>query len=176
MYTTYYLEILIFIPVHFLQHWLTFLRLFFEKRIRILCFIEKRVHEIRLWFYDFLPGVRILAGHVTDLLEAYAVLHQHRLADVISNSWGPSDNGKKMEMPHYYTAKAIKVAATKVGSTLIFSHRDRFGPELTWVISVASFSWMFLGKIPENLMPILNCCRKASEVNILATVCVFGVQ
>jgi hypothetical protein len=60
-----------------------------------------------------LGGIRMLAGPVTDLLEAYALTYNPHYVDIYSNSWGPKDNGIMMKMPNKYIGLALKVGAEK---------------------------------------------------------------
>ncbi|PAA80886.1 hypothetical protein BOX15_Mlig002511g1 [Macrostomum lignano] len=60
-----------------------------------------------------LGGIRILDGVVTDLLEAYAILHNNQYISVYSCSWGPRDNGLVMDMPKFYTSKALQLGVSK---------------------------------------------------------------
>ena len=62
----------------------------------------------------FIPGVRMLDGVVTDLLEAEAILFNNQYVDIYSASWGPTDDGKTMEGPHRYCKQALEEGATRV--------------------------------------------------------------
>ncbi|XP_074662542.1 neuroendocrine convertase 2-like [Tubulanus polymorphus] len=70
-------------------------------------------------------GVRMLDGRVTDLLEAEALLFQSHYIDIKTASWGPRDDGMKMEGPRRYVHLALNEIATKgrngLGTLVVFA-------------------------------------------------------
>lgn len=60
------------------------------------------------------PGMRVLDGIVTDLLEAQALLYGNQHIDIYSASWGPRDDGKRLEGPHPHTALAYAEGVKQV--------------------------------------------------------------
>lgn len=52
-------------------------------------------------------GIRMLAGKVTDRIEAEALSYNINHIDIFSVSWGPTDDGKTVEGPGRLAQKAI---------------------------------------------------------------------
>ena len=50
-------------------------------------------------------GVRILDGHIIDVLEAQALSFNRSYIDIYSASWGPDDNGKTVDGPGKYASR-----------------------------------------------------------------------
>ena len=50
-------------------------------------------------------GVRILDGHIIDVLEAQALSFNRSYIDIFSASWGPDDNGKTVDGPGKYASR-----------------------------------------------------------------------
>ncbi|KAG7154866.1 Neuroendocrine convertase 1-like [Homarus americanus] len=46
-----------------------------------------------------LGGVRMLDGPVSDIVEGLSLIHSIEVVDVVSCSWGPTDDGKRVEGP-----------------------------------------------------------------------------
>lgn len=63
----------------------------------------------------FLIGIRLLDGHVTDVTEASALGFGLQYVHIYSASWGPDDNGKKMDGPGYLVRRVLLDGAEKVG-------------------------------------------------------------
>lgn len=59
-----------------------------------------------------LVGMRLIAGVNTDLDKAEAMTWQPAEIEILSNSWGPPDDGSKLEGPGLLTLDALKYAAT----------------------------------------------------------------
>ena len=53
-------------------------------------------------------GVRILDGHIIDVLEAQALSFNRSYIDIYSASWGPDDNGKTVDGPGKYASRDAK--------------------------------------------------------------------
>ena len=66
-----------------------------------------------------MTGVRILDGPVTDALEGSALLFQNQLIDIYSASWGPRDDGTRMEAPGKHCGAALEQGAKEVGLILL---------------------------------------------------------
>ena len=56
----------------------------------------------------------MLDGPVTDVTEASALGFESQYVHIYSASWGPDDNGEKMDGPGYLTRRALQVGAEKV--------------------------------------------------------------
>ncbi|XP_071061916.1 proprotein convertase subtilisin/kexin type 4-like [Pseudochaenichthys georgianus] len=53
-------------------------------------------------------GIRLLAGSVTDAMEATALTFNMHFIDIYVCSWGPRDDGAEMDGPHSLTARALR--------------------------------------------------------------------
>lgn len=62
----------------------------------------------------FFLGIRVLDGTVTDSLEGEALRFNSDYIDIYSASWGPNDNGKTMEAPHFFAREALKTGVQHV--------------------------------------------------------------
>ena len=62
-----------------------------------------------------LPGIRILDGPVTRIMESKALGFNIGYVDIFSASWGPPDNGKAMDGPKGITSTVLEHAMAKVG-------------------------------------------------------------
>jgi subtilisin family serine protease len=69
-------------------------------------------------------GVRLISGPVSDAMEALALSHASESADIYSNSWGPTDDGKHLSRPGSLTTDTIQTM-TDVG-------RDGKGTIYVW--------------------------------------------
>lgn len=69
-------------------------------------------------------GIRILDGRITDMLEARSLLYKVNETDIKTMSWGPTDNGQKMEYPKKFVNHALE-EAVKTG-------RNGKGTILVW--------------------------------------------
>ena len=58
--------------------------------------------------------MRILDGVISDALEAEALAFNRAYVDIYSISWGPFDDGRTMEAPGLFAAKALKDGVRKV--------------------------------------------------------------
>ena len=56
----------------------------------------------------------MLDGRITDTLEARSLFFQTQHIDIYSSSWGPTDNGEKLEGPGRVSQKAMFLGVTKV--------------------------------------------------------------
>jgi hypothetical protein len=61
-----------------------------------------------------IAGIRILDGPITDLLEARALSYRSKLVDIRSASWGPKDDGTRMEYPGRFVNLALEEGVRKV--------------------------------------------------------------
>ncbi|CAH8594129.1 unnamed protein product [Heterobilharzia americana] len=72
-----------------------------------------------------LGGIRILTAPVTDILEARGLSYQAELINIYCSSWGPSDDGITMDLPHEYAEKALSHGIEKgrhgLGSIYVFA-------------------------------------------------------
>lgn len=59
-------------------------------------------------------AIRILDGVLTDIVEARAILYAMEKTDIKTMSWGPLDNGEKMEKPPHFLNQALD-EITKTG-------------------------------------------------------------
>jgi hypothetical protein len=59
-------------------------------------------------------GVRMLDGAVTDVLEGEALSFARGHVDIYSASWGPTDDGTKMQGPGHYAQRALKRGVKEV--------------------------------------------------------------
>uniref|UniRef100_T1ITJ2 P/Homo B domain-containing protein n=1 Tax=Strigamia maritima TaxID=126957 RepID=T1ITJ2_STRMM len=54
-----------------------------------------------------ISGVKILAGNITDDIEAVGFIKNLDVNDIFSCSWGPLDNGEALDGPHTLTQQAL---------------------------------------------------------------------
>ncbi len=59
-----------------------------------------------------LSGLRLLAGPVTDALEASALTYAGNTNSIYSNSWGPADDGADLRLPGPLTLAALESGVT----------------------------------------------------------------
>ncbi|HEV8634173.1 MAG TPA: S8 family serine peptidase [Chloroflexota bacterium] len=59
-----------------------------------------------------LAGIRLIAGPATDADEASALTHRYDAIQVYNNSWGPFDDGARLEGPGPLTLEALEDGAT----------------------------------------------------------------
>ncbi|CAF1134015.1 unnamed protein product [Adineta ricciae] len=59
-----------------------------------------------------IAGIRVLDGPISTLLEARAIALFVENTDIKSASWGPADDGTKMEAPHGMTRAALEYGVT----------------------------------------------------------------
>lgn len=69
----------------------------------------------------FFPGVRMLDGEVTDIVEAHSLSLNPQHIHIYSASWGPEDDGKSLDGPAKLAKEAFLQGITKVRS---FCHAD----------------------------------------------------
>lgn len=62
-------------------------------------------------------GVRILDGPVTDKIESKATTFNARNVDIMSASWGPTDNGRMVDGPGKLGNQAFLKGITEVSSS-----------------------------------------------------------
>jgi len=65
-------------------------------------------------FNSKIGGLRILDGPISDLIEAKALAFNNDYIDIISASWGPSDNGMVVGGPMKLTQMALSQGFTHV--------------------------------------------------------------
>ncbi|XP_070690897.1 proprotein convertase subtilisin/kexin type 4-like [Pempheris klunzingeri] len=58
-------------------------------------------------------GIRLLAGSVTDAMEATALTFNIHFIDIYVCSWGPRDDGAEMDGPHSLTKRALQLGTCK---------------------------------------------------------------
>ncbi len=58
----------------------------------------------------------MLDGTVTDSLEAQSFVFARDVADVVSSSWGPADDGQTVERPGSLASKALESGVMKVNT------------------------------------------------------------
>lgn len=61
-----------------------------------------------------LPGIRMLDGDVTDVVEAKSLGIRPDYIDIYSASWGPDDDGKTVDGPGPLAKQAFEVGIKKV--------------------------------------------------------------
>ncbi|GAB1605312.1 PC3-like endoprotease variant B [Argonauta hians] len=59
-------------------------------------------------YHASIGGIRMLDGIITDLLEAEAMLFKPDYIDIYTASWGPVDDGIRMEGPGTFTKQALQ--------------------------------------------------------------------
>lgn len=59
-----------------------------------------------------LSGIRLIAGYVTDAMEAQALTFHYNNNHIFNNSWGPSDDGQTLEGPGTLTRLAMEDGVT----------------------------------------------------------------
>ena len=64
------------------------------------------------------PGVRMLDGEVTDVVEASSLSLNPQHIDIYSSSWGPTDDGKTVDGPGKLASRAFVSGVTKVSFSL----------------------------------------------------------
>ena len=64
-------------------------------------------------FNSKIGGIRMLDGKVTDVVEARSLSFNKDHIDIYSASWGPTDNGEKLEGPGKLGSLALKQGVTK---------------------------------------------------------------
>lgn len=62
----------------------------------------------------FFPGVRMLDGEVTDVVEAHSLSLNPQHIHIYSASWGPEDDGKSLDGPAKLAKEAFLQGITKV--------------------------------------------------------------
>jgi len=55
-----------------------------------------------------LSGIRLIAGSVTDAQKAQALTHHYHNNHIYNNSWGPQDDGQRLEGPETLTSLALE--------------------------------------------------------------------
>ncbi|RTG87622.1 furin, partial [Schistosoma bovis] len=72
-----------------------------------------------------LGGIRMLTGPVTDFVEAKGLSYKVELINIFCSSWGPSDDGITMDLPHKYAKDSLSHGLAKgrngLGSIYIFA-------------------------------------------------------
>jgi len=59
-----------------------------------------------------LSGIRLIADYTTDAQEAAGLSYRYGINDIYSNSWGPNDDGRRLEKPGRLTLRAMEDAVT----------------------------------------------------------------
>eukprot|EP01097_Dermamoeba_algensis_P007675 TRINITY_DN4904_c0_g1_i1.p1 TRINITY_DN4904_c0_g1~~TRINITY_DN4904_c0_g1_i1.p1 ORF type:complete len:566 (-),score=119.66 TRINITY_DN4904_c0_g1_i1:615-2312(-) len=78
------------------------------------CASKNDICGVGIAFNANLTGVKILGGPVTDFQEAQGLgFKVEDINDVMSNSWGPDDDGNRLEGPGTLSQKAIEKGITK---------------------------------------------------------------
>lgn len=60
-----------------------------------------------------LVPIRLIATPVTDLVESQGLSHRYDKIDIYSNSWGPPDDGQRLDAPGPTTAAAMYTAVSR---------------------------------------------------------------
>lgn len=71
-----------------------------------------------------LSGIRLIAGPITDSMEAQALTYNYYSNHIFNNSWGPLDDGERLEGPGTLTRLALEDGAT--------NGRDGLGSIYVW--------------------------------------------
>lgn len=58
--------------------------------------------------YWLLTGIRLIADYTTDAQEAAGLSYRSDINDIYSNSWGPNDDGRRLEKPGVLTLRAME--------------------------------------------------------------------
>eukprot|EP01134_Creolimax_fragrantissima_P000424 CFRG0424T1 len=70
-------------------------------------------------------GIRLIDGDITDLDEAHALNHALNIVDIYTNSWGPVDDGVKVEGPGMKAQEALQTGVRDgrngLGSIYLFA-------------------------------------------------------
>ncbi|XP_035678736.1 proprotein convertase subtilisin/kexin type 7-like [Branchiostoma floridae] len=74
--------------------------------------VANSVCAVGVAFHAKISGIKILDGPMTDNLEAAAFNKNMHINDVYSCSWGPDDDGKTIDGPHYLARKALLYGVT----------------------------------------------------------------
>lgn len=61
-----------------------------------------------------MPGIRMLDGDVSDRVEAESLSHARDTVDIMSCSWGPTDDGKTVEGPGILAQEALRKGVNEV--------------------------------------------------------------
>ena len=64
------------------------------------------------------PGVRMLDGEVTDMVEAHSLSLNPQHIHIYSASWGPEDDGKSLDGPAKLAKEAFLQGITKVSQSI----------------------------------------------------------
>ena len=64
-------------------------------------------------FRSGLSGIRLIAEPVTDAQEAAALIFSYQNNHIFNNSWGPKDDGRRLEGPGYLADKALAFGTQK---------------------------------------------------------------
>lgn len=59
-----------------------------------------------------LAGIRLIADYTTDAQEASGLSYKNDLNQIYSNSWGPNDDGRRLEKPGRLTLRAMEDSVT----------------------------------------------------------------
>jgi subtilisin family serine protease len=59
-----------------------------------------------------LSGIRLISDYTTDAQEAAGLTYHSEANDIYSNSWGPNDDGRRLEKPGRLTLRAMEEAVT----------------------------------------------------------------
>lgn len=82
------------------------------------------------------PGIRLLAGSVTDAMEATALTFNMHFIDIYVCSWGPRDDGAEMDGPHSLTARALRQGTHEARLSSPRSHCCLSDGEQSFTLSV----------------------------------------
>jgi hypothetical protein len=59
-----------------------------------------------------ISGIRLIAKATSDSIEAAGLTYKTDLNDIYSSSWGPYDDGRRLEGPGYFLMAAFKAGVT----------------------------------------------------------------
>ncbi len=71
-----------------------------------------------------LSGIRLIAGPITDFMEAQALIYNYHNNHIFNNSWGPLDDGERLDGPGTLTRLALEDGVT--------NGRDGLGSIYVW--------------------------------------------
>lgn len=96
--------------------------LFWQIFEKYLVFPQASLQTLISVTFSIHPGIRLLAGSVTDAMEATALTFNIHFIDIYVCSWGPRDDGAEMDGPHSLTQRALRLGTHKARLSSANSH------------------------------------------------------